>query len=1468
MKILIKIKSVTEWILSWILKLRLRRTYWNIAVPAGIFVLGEFAKKLDISIKVTNHLYENTEGWSKLFWKAAHFYFSINLPWWSLILIIIMLLMFTYIYLEELKAKKGGVEITATSITDQLFINLSKKIDIKIEEIKNELTFQPDNTWFLGQSKASIQDLGKRYTPELNVKLEISNIFEGIGRTEEFKRKVITHFDQLLISGKKILRKEPELKESIENLEKDLEDLFNLFNNTEFLGTGSLPGARFEDFLHKIEDSVEKIYDYYLTEERNLQKEKRDYQFYHKYGSELSKIRDFKSELYIFQNLIKSSAFRLANNPFLLLDGEAGIGKSHLIGDVISRRNNKNYESIFLLGQHFVTEEDPWTQIFKRLQINTKAEDFLKKLNHRGHKTGKRILLFIDAINEGKGNYVWNSFIKSFIYEVKKYEWLGLILTVRTSYKDFIFPEEERIDAKIIEHHHYGFRNIEYEASKLFFENYKIELPNIPLLHPEFQNPLFLKLFCEGISKAGLSRIPDGLQGITAIINFFIKNINKVLSKPIRVGYSENLNLVEKSIYSLIEYKVDNNIEYVPYEMAYIIIDKSISKFVDKRGFVDELIVEGVLSKNLLWKEGNDYEDIVYLAYERFEDHLTAQLLLKKYEEIKKEFNKGGELHSYVKDENALYKHKGLIEAFAIQVPEKYGIEFHDLIPDFKAKYPIVESYVESLLWRKVSTVTEESKKYVNEYVFKFEATYDLFWETIIALTGIPHHFYNANSLHNHLIQLSLAERDANWTQFLKHKYNDDSSVKRLIDWAWSPTDKSHISDHSVKLSGITLAWFHTSTNRKLRDCSTKALISLLRDRLDVLKEILIMFENVNDPYIYERLYAVTYGCVLRTQQTEKLSDLSDYVFQTIFNDPKGVVPHILLRDYARGIIEYTHHLNKKLSFKLAKIRPPYQSQWPEEIPSYEELKEKYDNDQYRDLWSSVMGFGDFSRYTIGTNSGYSEWSNCKIGETPINREKIFKNFQKKLSAEQRELLKNLNPVKIIESEEGVQLEDITGSPKLTLVRKNEEELNIIRQEFKKSIKGELLLEYETELEPYFDHNFNIIKSGDYFDLKIAQRLILSRVMELGWDPEIHLSFDKNIGTGRGRGTTPHERIGKKYQWIAYYQFMALLSDNFIKQERWGEKNEKPYEGPWDPYVRDIDPTMLISKTGSYDEEKPEKFWWVKDIIFNWDCSNEEWVNNFKDLPEFENILQVTDPNNEEWLILEGFPSWSEPKKIGEEKWNQPQKELWCQIRSYLVKGDDFTTFKDWATTQHFMGRWMPESIDRYELFSREYYWSPAQEYIRNDYYGGKDWTDVNDKESGRFITKVNITTQGFLWEEEFDQSKEETIGFLNPSNLIFNGMKLEYSQKEGEFLNASKEVQCFAPNVYNDCKSYLLVKKAPFLTFLKKNNLKIIWTVLGEKQILGGRSFGKHYPRRMELSGIYEIESNRIQGIMKTIIN
>ncbi|AMR40856.1 ATP-binding protein [Elizabethkingia anophelis] len=1248
-------------------------------------------------------------------------------------------------------------------------------ISLKITDLHSASVFNPDDGWFKNQCEKSIIDLGNRYTSKINFELPISKIFDGLGRTSSFKEDIIHLLDEFLIRGKKILNEKENLKEYIEPLRNDFDVLFNLFSTVNFESNEQIPLEEFESILDSITDNIENVRKFYRNEERKIQEEKKEYGYYHKHGYELRSIGEFQEAFYKLKEFLDGNFCKLANNPFLVLEGEAGIGKSHMLGDIISKRIENGYESIFLLGQHFTSDESPWVQIFKKLHINTTSEKFLDTLNQRARKSKKRIIIFIDAVNEGKGKYFWSENIKSFIHEIRKYDFLGLVLSIRSSYKEIIFSDGIK-SISIIEQKLSGFNGFEYDASKLFFRNYNIQLPNVPLLHPEFQNPLFLKLFCDGINKSGKNKIPDGIQGISSIINFYVKNVNTILSNPNRFGYSNSMNLVDKSISAIIQYKVDNDLNYINYEKAIEIIEEVISKFVTQKGtYLDELISEGIFSKNLFRNENNEYEEGVYLAYERFEDHLLCKYLLEKYPDIENEFKKGGNLFKYIGEDNSLHFYRGLIEAFSIQIPEKYSKEFYEFVPNLKDRLSIIESFIDSILWRKYETINEDSLEYINEYVIKYESTLDFFWEIVLSVASIPEHYNNANFIHRNLMQFSMADRDAWWAKNLRYKYSDNSAVKRLIDWAWNENDNTHISDESIRLSAIALAWFLTSTNRQLRDCATKALVSLLQNRINVLIEVLKAFEDVNDPYVYERLFAVAYGCSVRTNQKEKLTELSEYIYKTIFDTEGEIYPHILLRDYARGVIEYTNYLGKPLAVDLAKIRPPYRSLFDAELPSDEEIDNQYDPKEEgnygKEKWGITAilmsmgvehgrkGYGDFGRYTF--ENALSQWNIDANG------------------------LSNL-----------------------------------------------------------------------------AIKLIIDKY---GYDVKKHGKFDAIIGSGRGRNTVPNERIGKKYQWLALYEILARVADN---HKKYGEydfdyENEEFYDGPWNPYIRDIDPTILIKNTMSRSEDNEQKFWWTYKNTFDWSCSNIDWVTKNNDLPEVESLIQVIDNDNEEWLILQGFSEWAEPKKLGEEKWNYARKLVWCQIRSYIVNENDFEPLKDWAVKQDFMGRWMPESRDRYEVYNREYYWSPAYEYFKQEYYDGDDIREIKDKKTNKVISNVTISVESYMWEEEFDNSKEETIKFMKPSFGIFEGMNLEYSKNEGEFLDSENKVVCFATNVLHNSQPYFLIRKKPFLKYLADNKLNILWTVLGEKHVIGGKR--EDNIGMLEFTGAYYLTENKLKGCIHT---
>ena len=1231
--------------------------------------------------------------------------------------------------------------------------------------------------WFSEKLKSSINDLGKRYTPELNFELEIARIFDGLTRGVNFENQFFGFYNDLITKAKKLLTSiEDNRLNSIKNeFTFHLNKLNQVCSEFDFKEVNRIDFNKPIDICYsllKLSGEFENlISDLEGTQDKNYKFE------YKRHKNDV-----FYKSLSRLKNYLKSRQVSLSNVPILILSGEAGSGKSHLLADVATKLSENSQPSIFLLGQHFVTDENPWTQILRKiLRLNCNEYEFIGALNAKGQSIGSRLIIFIDAINEGKGKYFWPDNIKSFVKLFEKYPWVGLVLSVRTSYEKFIVPVDVFTNEDAVRITHYGFLGVEYEASKLFFQNYKIEQPSIPLLHPEFQNPLFLKLFCEGLHQSGLTRIPEGYEGISAIISFFLKSINKALSSPNRLDYPENIELVGRATRLIAERIVEFNKNYVAYEDAFILLEEELQKYSNKRRFLDELVSEGIFTKNLFWHDREIYEEGIYFSYDRFYDHIIVHFLLEKHLNVNNpehSFVIGQPLFKYVQDERNCYMNRGIVEALSVQLPEIIGKELYELAPHCKSFYPVVSSFVKSLIWRKSETTSKKLTSYVKDEVIRNVDTNKEFLDTLLLITSNPNHYFNANFLHANLIQHSLPDRDYKWTILINELYEwgeKFNSVNRLIDWAWSDENKSHISSESIFLIAKTISWFLSSPNRYLRDSATKGLISLLKNRIPVLVDVLKEFQGINDPYIYERLYAVAYGCTLRTKNTENLRHLCKYIYRTIFKD-KYVYTHVLLRDYAREVIEYCVHKGLATKIDLKKIRPPYKSEWPSEIPTDEDITTylyDYKSDDFKDyywsqndiVWSMQTeysrlrygSYGDFGRYVF--QAAFSNWS---------------------------------------------------------------------------------------DLDP-----------------RDLSNIAVKRVFELGYDVEKHGRYDLQMlryGTS-GREADKPERIGKKYQWIAFYELLAKASDNFKMSDPLSrrDRNTVRYKGPWEPYVRDIDPTILIKKTGTELNQFNYNHWWSKNSYSDWDVPHAEWLRNDTDLPDPTNMILMKDQSADEWFVLEAYPSWSEEVGIGKDKWDTPYKSLWYQIRSYLVENNKKNRIYNWAKKQNFWGRWMPESRDLYQMFSREFYWSPAYNFFNTPYYKGEVWEKLYDRKTNKSIGRASVTAEMFLWEEEYDLSKEESISILRPSQIIYDGLELDYSMLEGEFLNREGKLICFDSSVNHEGSHCLLIRKTEFNRFLMKNNFSIFWTVIGEKMITGlfPRTSNCEYGGAMEISGVYFYNQN-----------
>jgi len=1356
------------------------------------------------------------------------------------------------------------------------------------------------------------QKAGARYTPELNIDLPISKIFDGISRTETFYTEIREKYGELLREFRYLTPKfeDIQLQNTYDEVKKQAQSLFKLIEKIKEYNTVPMPWDKVQNQTKALKNHLSKFDEQLRTAKEQVKEIKiparpdGSYQF-----SPSETLNSAIHHIYKTQELIRhfekfslTTKTRLSNHPFLLLTGSAGTGKTHLLCDVVEQRIQdgiKTLPAFLVFGEHFTDKNSFWDQVLEQLEIesaNKTKVTFLKQLDNLGKKAKSRAIFIIDALNENitQAPNFWKNNLDSIIQDIKTYPNIALVVSVRNGFENEVLTEDQK--KVFIHEEHNGFRFREWEAVNKFFKAFKLPLPEIPLLMPEFQNPLFLLLFCKAFEKRKNKKdkqIFRGHEGATYIFETYIDSISKPIEKQFQIDSGPKKNIWDTVIEKIAETMVTQNAERIAETKVIDIIHNS-HPTIDSSKLIQSLENNMLIVKVPKYEDGERKEGFdIRFPFQKFSDHLIGRFIFKKYENEFGKLNKNiGTGKRYFSKKRKLGKllskswNRGIIEALSIQCPEQLkGIEFIEVAP-YLQKHRYLsriaeESFVESLIWRNpkaFSTDCKNTLNIINQNIIRTESGHNQLLNALLSVAPIPNHPFNAERLYQHLSNISMPKRDSWWSTFLHYQYGERGAVDRLIEWSWSDQDYSHINDESIFLTCMALTWFLTTSNRFLRDKATKGLVCLLQNRIHLLTKLLETFKSVNDTYVIERLFSVAYGCVLRNQKDLKnLKLLAEWIYENIFKNNKPPV-HILLRDYARGVIEVALKRGINIKIKEDHINPPYESTWPKTVPSEEELKEKYYPEEFvkgetkdrgfLDIWFSVLGGGDFDRYVIGTNSWSCEWSGRKLTNPEPTRKALLAKFKKQLTFEQKELFeKATNAFFDIDLSEIFKHMDIlTPNSKKKLSEEEKKQQEIVEKrrqkealtEFENSLSEAQNRYFKKEIMPFLDNRGGINDPLETFDLKLAQRWIFNCVIELGYEPKIHRQFDDLVNRYENTGRSEHkaERIGKKYQWIAYHEFMALVSDHFeFKGNSWSDSVES-YKGAWQPRIRDIDTSLILQNDDHIKSLVTFSAWKARQGKYDaWEKgkSDEDWVKTNDDLPNPKNIIQVIDDNKRKWLMLKGFLKWEEKTPPEYKKYDIPIREVWYMIKSYVVKKTDADEFFKWAKKQDFMGRWMPESHEFYEVFLGEYPNSVAFEDLRGNY---NIWT-----KSGRGDRELKIPVvvmdDCYLNEFTLDCSHNGSVSVKLPCKWLINEMNLYHKHLDGRFYDNNEKLITIDTSIFEEnFPSALMINKQAIFEYLKINGYVIFWTLLGEKQLIGETFSRKHFVGRLEISGCYTLDN------------
>ena len=1308
--------------------------------------------------------------------------------------------------------------------------------------------------WFRRRSEDAIERAGRRYTPALNVNTPLAKLIDGLTINDRFLNDFETcvkaiRKHQRVLQGEDIVAvahaRALEISDCIQLLvtaSRALSaDAFALTNWNELGGAAAAASSSIYNILAAIHENS--------LAERGSDKTNDE-----KHQYERHELCELAHVLHMASQFCASSSAELAASPALLLVGTAGTGKTHFLCDVVDMLTKDDKPAVLLFGDQFELS-NPWKTIAAELELPFSHEELLGSLQSIAEMKRTRALLVVDALNEGVGAKLWRESLPQLIQQVSRFPNVGLVISVRDTFESSVVRRD--VASKLVRAVHRGFAYSPLEAQRIYFAGYSIVEPSTPLLLPEFENPLFLKLFCEGLEARGLHEIPRGVEGVSAIFNFYLETINQQISAAIDADPDDKL--VIRALNELALALANAPRRALTKADAKAIVEKVAQATSGwQRSLFNQLLSSGALTDMAIGSEIR-----IRFTYERLADHIVARKIL---EEARDNFDFIAAAESAIakitSDDN-FWANAGIYEALVVQMPELLGQEAVDLGSETRSRWQSA-AFLKSLAWRSPSAVSTRTielvKEMLNDPSQGSEAV-----EAVLSCALIIDHPLNADWLSQRLIGMTLPGRDEVWTIPISDGFSDGSSLERLIFWAlhgaFGASGTSSNARTTRRLAMIALLWSCTSSSRVLRDRATKAIVALLDHSGEGAAEITSSFWLCNDPYVVQRLLASMAACTMRLNApSDDLKRLAEAVLR--LTKEHGLAVDLLSRDSARSIVLRARALGAlEETDDLSLVTPPYGAQPPKHLPSDVRQFQRGDwlkvTQADRDkggtgllrVKSSLEHVGDFFRYVIELDVG-STWLAIRRDEPiPQTRREIerelaatFTDVQSK-AWEAYDFLSNRSLWKfeyvVVGGKRSIARADVDEAQEQKERRAHRKAVAAAKARLTRLLAPEQRL----LLKAFGDAPDRLPQ----YDNRKAANWIYRRVVELGYANEAFGLYDESVSDREwGREPGALERIGKKYQWIAFFEFEARLADNYrLLDDSFGDSERAiEYVSPHQVVSRDIDATILVNETFQSPYGPHEPAWWSAEMYDAWlsDRSFDEWSHDKRHLPDVKKSLLVTDSDGVEWIALAMHLDWRESAESPvDDDDDYPRRKLWYLIFAYLVPRDKVDDYLGRSGRQQVSSHDTPR--DEYRLLWGELFWSPAFEV---DAFG----MVVEHDENGDL--QPSITTAHYLREHGRDKSSDESYVISFPIREIIKGVGAVGSDPErGAWLDVDGEVVAFDPTVTTPGASALLVRRDALEAFLRPSPYALIWTILSEKQAFGGWNAVKA-TGRFEMTGTY----------------
>ena len=779
--------------------------------------------------------------------------------------------------------------------------------------------------WCAKRVATTVQAAGERYSPELHVDLPVAFALEGLARSDVYWQKYRALRGAVVIAASKIdvshytgIGVTTQLRNLVRCLTKWRQEVPSHVTLPARLDRGRLLTVTKE-----VHDAADVAYPSdplrrkrkRKATERQPRTQERRYSLQHY-------LRTLGRALEDFETLMRSRASKAAECGALLLTGEAGQGKTHLFCDAATRAVAAGQPAIVLLAGR-LSGRQVWSEIANQLGLGQVGSELLiGAMQAAAQASNAPFLLLIDALNETDESKAWQEELPSLLAEINRSPWTSIGVSVRSTFRSIVLPADGLSGVAEIEHR--GFEHRELEATERFFDAFDLDQPQVPLLMPDFSNPLFLKLYCEGLRDLGLSAPPTGETYVSDVFDRYLQaKAKRIVS---RLNLDPGTQPVEAAIDAFCKALARESRDSLARERSTELINAfAIGRDQWPDTLLGQLLSEGVLTADVTRRRaaGGPVE-VIRFTYQRFADYRVASTLLEPSsgnpQRLRVSLVAGRSLRRRV-----LKAPAGWIEALAVLIPERFDIELLEAANwrlDSFTRYQWNRAFVKSVATRWPSSVTEQTRVLLSRISRQSRKLSALVRETLLTVALLPEHPLR-DVLHERLKVWPMPTRDVAWSIPTYSAFDAGGTLDRLIRWAARGPYPS-CPDGVIEAAAVPIVWTFTSPNRRMRDYATKALSLLLSGSLPVLPALIRRFDGVDDPYVIERLAVVSHGAVLCGGRStpESAAAVARELKRVAFAEAQ--IPNIITRDAVRGVHEWCSRQGLIEDHEYAEVLPPY----------------------------------------------------------------------------------------------------------------------------------------------------------------------------------------------------------------------------------------------------------------------------------------------------------------------------------------------------------------------------------------------------------------------------------------------------------------------------------------------------------------------------------------------------------------